>query len=129
MKGAATELATVVICHEVGTKERATALVTSPMDLLVGQEGGRPVDYRRMALAILAANDHVDEWDVPDERDLGEQGRLLANYAHYARFNRGGDALNELVRGALMFERPPAQGPLSEPAEFASFSSPQPFRR
>ncbi|AKQ68198.1 hypothetical protein A176_005110 [Myxococcus hansupus] len=77
----------------------------TPSDLEVGQ-------------LLLAANDHLTSWKEEDAPPLSRSDRLTAEFCHLARFNTHHDPLRGIVRTALIFEHPPKQGLLSDPAKW-----------
>jgi hypothetical protein len=66
-----------------------------------------------LALWLLAINDHLDQWEEPDSRELSNQEKLIASNAHALRLNNFPDWLREMVRSYAIFSKTPSRGPFA----------------
>ncbi|WAM25159.1 hypothetical protein [Myxococcus sp. NMCA1] len=90
------------------------------LSILDGKDTGPPPSALDIGRLLLAANDHLTSWKEKDTPPLSQLEQLTAEFCHLSRFNKHHDSLRGIVRTALVFERPPKKGILSDAATWAS---------
>jgi hypothetical protein len=87
--------------------------------LLYGTEEGREPTDRELAYWMLAAGDHLQQWQAEPDPQLTSLESGVAVMARASLFTSKEDVARSLARARLLFGTPPKRGSFSAPAEWA----------
>lgn len=82
----------ITLAHE------AAIVTLQHLVILEGADTGPAPSDTDIAIWIIAINDYLDEWSLPDARELTRAEELIAIQAHAYRFNNSPDWLREILR-------------------------------